>query len=67
MECRCLIFEKFEKAFKSVKRYKSSGHGNIEISYPLFMIFHSSFNERIFPEQLKVANVYPIFKVDNIK
>ena len=27
------------------------------------MIFHSSFNEGIFPEQRKVAKVFPIFKV----
>ena len=31
------------------------------------MIFHSSFNEGIFPEQLKVAKVSPIFKVGNIE
>ena len=38
-----------------------------EISDPLFMIFHSLFNEGIFPERLKVANVSPIFKVGNIE
>ena len=67
----------FEKAFKSVKHNKAARHDNIdsnviikvydEISYPLFMIFHSSFNEGIFPEQLKVAKVSPIFKVGNIE
>ena len=31
------------------------------------MIFLSSFNESIFPEQLKVAKVSPIFKIDNIE
>ena len=31
------------------------------------MIFHSSFNEGIFPEQLKVAKVSPIFKAGNIE
>ena len=31
------------------------------------MIFHSSFNEGIFLEQLKVAKVSPIFKVCNIE
>ena len=31
------------------------------------MIFHSSFNEGIFPEQLKVAKVSSIFKVGNIE
>ena len=31
------------------------------------MIFHSSFNKGNFPEQLKVANVSPIFKVGSIE
>ena len=38
-----------------------------ENSCLLFMSFHSSSNEDIFPEQLKVGKVYPIFKVDNIE
>ena len=60
---------------KFVKRDKAAGHDDFvsnviiklydEISYPLFMIFHSSFNEGIFPEQLKVAKVSPIFKISN--
>ena len=76
MEYKDLTFEKFEKTFKSVKHNKAAGHDDIdsnvimkvydEISYPLFRIFHSSFNEGIFPEQLKVAKVSPIFKVGNI-
>ena len=37
-----------------------------KISYPLFLIFHSSFNKGIFPEQLKVAKVSPISEVGNI-
>ena len=71
VEYRDLSFEEFQKAFKSVKHNKASGHDDIdsnviikvcdEINYPLFMIFHSSFNEAIYPEQLKVANVSPIF------
>ena len=36
-----------------------------EIRYPLFVIFDSSFNKGIFPEQLKVAKVSPILKVGN--
>ena len=58
--------------FKSVKHNRAAGHYDIdsnvmikiydEINYPLFMIFHNSFNEGIFPEQLKVAKVFPIFK-----
>ena len=77
MKYRDLTFEQFEKAFKSIKRNKAARHDDIdnnviikvydEISYPLFMIFHSSFNESIFPEQLKVAKVSPIFKVGNIE
>ena len=73
MECKGLTFEVFEKVFKSVKHNKTAGHDDIvsniiikvhdEISYPSFMIFHSSFNENIFPEQLKVSKVSPIFKV----
>ena len=60
MKYRDLTFGEFEKAFKSVKRNKAARHNYIdsnviikvydEISYPLFMIFHSSFNEGIFPE-----------------
>ena len=77
MEHKDLTFEEFEKAFKSVKHNKAAGHDDIdsnviikvydEISYPLFMIFHSSFNEGIFPEQLNVAKVFPIFKVSNVE
>ena len=77
MEYKDLTFEEFEKAFNSVKHNKAAGHDDIdsnvkikiydEISYPLFMIFHNSLNEGIFPEQLKVAKVSPIFKVGNIK
>ena len=77
MEYKYLIFEKFEKTFKSVKHNKAAGHGDIdsnviikvydEISYPLFMIFHRSFNKGILPEQLNVAKVSPIFKVGSIE
>ena len=31
------------------------------------MIFHSSFNKGIFPEQLKVAKFSSIFKVGNVE
>ena len=77
IEYRDLTFEEFEKAFKSVKRNKAAGHDDIdsnvtikvydEIIYPLFKIFHSLFNGGIFPEQLKVAKICPIFKVCNIE
>ena len=71
MEYKDLTFEDFEKAFESVKHNKAAGHDDIdssviikiydEISYLLFMIFHSLFNEGIFPEQLKVAKTSPNF------
>ena len=77
MEYRNLTFDESEKAFKLIKRNKAAGHNDIdskviikvydEISYPLFMIFHSSFNESIFQEQVEVAKVSPIFKVGNIE
>ena len=77
MEHEGLTFEEFEKTFQSVKHNKTAGHNDIdsnviikvydEISYPLFMIFHSSFNEFIFPEQLKVVKFSPIFKFGNIE
>ena len=77
MEYKDLTFKEVEKAFKSVKHNKVAGHDDIdsnviikvydEISYPLFMIFYSSFNEGIFLEQLKVAKVSPFFKVGNIE
>ena len=60
MEYRDLTFEEFEKAFKSVQHYKAARHNNTgsnvvikvydEISYPLFIIFYSSFNEGIFSD-----------------
>ena len=72
MEYRDLIFEKFGKAFKSVKFNKVAGYDDIdsnviikvydEISYSLFMIFRSSFNEGIFQEQLKVGKASRILK-----
>ena len=77
MDHKDLTFEEFEKAYKSVTHNNAAGHDKIdsnviiklydEISYPLFMIFHSSFKERIFPEQLKVAKVSPNYKVGNIE
>ena len=77
MEYKDLTFEKYEKHFKSVKHNKAAGHDDTdsnviikvydEISYPLFMIFHSSFNEGIFPDKLKVAKFSPVFEVVNMK
>ena len=77
MKYRDLTFEEFEKNFKSVKYNKAAGHDDIdtnaiikvydEISYPIFMIFHSSFSEGIFPGQLKVEEISTIYKVCNIE
>ena len=77
MKYRDLTLEGFEKTFKLVQYNKAAGHDDIdsnaiikvydEISYPIFMIFHSSFSEGIFPGQLKVEEVSPIFKVCNIE
>ena len=65
------------KDFKSVKHNKTAGYDDNgrnfmikaydKISHPLFMIFHISYNEGIFSEQLKVAKDSPTFKVDNIE
>ena len=64
-----------KKKIKSVKYNKAAVYDDIdsnviikvydEITYPIFMIFHSSFSEDFFPEQLKLAEVSPIFKVSN--
>ena len=77
MEYKDLTFEEFEKAFKSVKHNKAAGHDDIdsnviikvydEISYPLFMIFHSSFNEGIFSEQLKLQKFLLFLKLATLK
>ena len=72
-----LTFEEFEKAFKSVNHNKTTRHDDIdsnvitkvsnEISYSLFMIFHSSFNEGIFAEQLKLQKFLLSLKLTALK
>ncbi|XP_065681381.1 uncharacterized protein LOC136095089 [Hydra vulgaris] len=67
-----LSFEEFEVALNSVKRNKATGadeiNGNVIIGcfdilkHILFKVFRASINQGIFPEQLKVAKVTPIFK-----
>ena len=64
-----------KKKIKSVKYNKAAVYDDIdsnviikvydEITYPIFMIFHSSFSEDFFPEQLKLAEISPIFKVSD--
>ena len=77
MEYSDLFFEEFEKIFKSLRCNRAVGYDVIdsnvmikvyhEIICPLFMIFCSSFSAGIFPEQLKVEKVFPMFKVGNIE
>ena len=38
-----------------------------EIIHLLFMIFHSSFRNSIFPEQLKVTKISPIFEIGKVE
>ncbi|XP_065678128.1 uncharacterized protein LOC136093129 [Hydra vulgaris] len=67
-----LSFKEFEVALNSVKRNKATGadkiNGNVIIDcfdilkHILFKVFRASINQGIFPEQLKVAKVTPIFK-----
>ena len=67
-----LKLEEFQEAFKTLKRNKSTGHdqlnGNIfidsydAIKLPLFDICKSSLKCGVFPDQLKIARVLPVFK-----
>ena len=64
--------EKFEKAFKALKRNKASAcyalNSNIifdvcdSIKVILFKNFKAFLEEAVFPEKLKIAKVIPIFK-----
>ena len=77
MEYRDHSFEESEKAYNLVKLNKAAEHHGIDnniiikvydkISYPLFMIFHSSFSKGIFPEEPKYSKASPILKVGNIE
>ena len=72
MKHKELFFQKFEKAFKALKRNKAIGcyglNGNIifdvynSIMVILFKIFKASLEEVVFPEKLNIAKVIPIFK-----
>nr|XP_047139359.1 uncharacterized protein LOC124815161 [Hydra vulgaris] len=67
-----LSFEEFEIAFKTLKKNKATGaddiNGNIilncfeQLKDILFKVFSASINQGIFPEQLKIAKITPIFK-----
>ena len=55
----------FEEGFKSLKRNKAPGHDDLDYEFikkPLLKIFNESVNLGIFPENIKIAKVTPIFK-----
>ena len=64
--------DEFEEAFKSLKRNKAPGHDGLDVNNitsvyelvkkPLLKIFNESVNLGIFPEDVKIAKVTPIFK-----
>ncbi|XP_065642837.1 group II intron-encoded protein LtrA-like [Hydra vulgaris] len=67
-----LLFDEFEKAFKTLKKNKAVGldeiNGNIildcfeQLKYILYKVFKSSIEQGVFPDQLKIAKVIPLFK-----
>ena len=75
MEHKEISFQKFEKAFKTLKRNKAIGYdslsGNIimdvydSIKVILFKILKASLKEAVFPEKLKIAKVISVFKKDD--
>ena len=64
--------DEFEEAFKLLKRKKALGHDCLDVNIitsvyefikkPLLKIFNESINLGIFPENMKIAKVTPIFK-----
>jgi len=70
-----LTFEEFETAFQSISRNKASGYDDISgniilecydvIKNYLFKIARTSLEDGIFPSQMKIAKVFPIFKGGN--
>ena len=70
-----LTLKEFETAYKSLKRNKASGIDNIncnivldffeELKTPLFYICRASLTEGVFPDEMKIAKVIPIFKAGN--
>ena len=55
----------FEEGFKSLKRNKAPGHDDLDYEFikkPLLKIFNESVNLVIFPENIKIATITPIFK-----
>ena len=72
MQFEELNFDKFEEAFKSLKRNKAAGFDDLSsniiidaydsLKNILFHIFKVSIKQGIFPDRLKIAKVTPIFK-----
>ena len=70
-----LTLKEFETAYKSLKRNKASGIDDInsnivvvffeELKTPLFYIFRASLREGVFPDEIEIAKVSPIFKGGN--
>ena len=70
-----LTLKEFETAYKSLKRNKASGIDNINcnivldffeaLKTPLFYICRASLTEGVFPDEMKIAKVSPIFKGGN--
>ena len=67
-----LKFDKFEEAFKSLKRNKTAAFDDFSsniiidaydsLKNTLFHVFKVSIEQGIFPDSLKIAKVTPIFK-----
>ena len=67
-----LSIEEFEKAFSSIKINKASGFDDIssnmvkmsykELVIPLFHICKNSMKLGIFPDEMKIAKIKPLFK-----
>ena len=72
MQFEELKFDKFEEAFKSLKRSKATGFDDLSSNIIidayhsfkniLFHVFKFSIQQGIFPDRLKIAKVTPIFK-----
>ena len=64
--------DKFEEAFKSLKRNKTLGHDGLDVNIitsvyelikkPLLKTFNEPINLGIFPENMKIAKITAIFK-----
>ena len=67
-----LIFDEFEEAFKSLKTNKAAGFNDLSsdiiidaydnLKNILFHVFKVSIKQAIFPDNLKIVKVTPIFK-----